>query len=227
MPLTRTVPRGRRTTRPGASTTLRRPPSRRRRSARFRKGQALKTIRRDSPRRPPLRHRPLRARSRRRLSGSSLETISRTRSAPATGAPRARRLRPSTPRATFAGVGRRRRPDRGGARRPLATGTRRRRRPRSLAIRAPARHWTRPRPRRPRRGRDDHRLGRGGLRRTGERVARRAIAPLAVCFGRRRASPNPARRSPRLPRRRIPLACSPISTRRRRDIASCAKNGSG
>ena len=52
MPLTRTVPRGRRTTRPGASTTLRRPPSRRRRWARFRKGQALKTIRRrDSPRR--------------------------------------------------------------------------------------------------------------------------------------------------------------------------------
>ena len=44
-PRTRTVPRGRRTTRPGASTTLRRPPSRRRRSARFRKGQALKTIR--------------------------------------------------------------------------------------------------------------------------------------------------------------------------------------
>ena len=79
-----------------------------------------------------------------------------------------------------AGVGRRGRPDRGRARRPLATGTRGRRRPRSLAIRAPARHRTRPRRGRPRRGRDDHRLGRGDLRRTGDRVARRAIAPLAV-----------------------------------------------
>ena len=87
---------------PGASTPPGRPPSRRRRRARYRKGQALKTIRRrDSPRRQlRLPYRLCRSRSRRRSSGSSLERISRTRSARATGALRAPRLRPSTPSAT-------------------------------------------------------------------------------------------------------------------------------
>ena len=54
---------------------------------------------------PLLRCRPCRPRSRRRRSGSSPRPISQIRSAPATGAPRGRRSRSSTPRATTSRYG--------------------------------------------------------------------------------------------------------------------------
>ena len=87
--------------------------------------------------------------------------------------------------------------------------------PRDSGPASPPTRWPRPRRRSPRPSWP-----------TPNRRAGRASRPARVSpwSGRRRASPIPAQRSPRPRRRRTRAGGSPISIRRRRDIASCARN---
>ena len=175
---------------------------------------------------PALRCRQCKARFKRRWDGSSRATITATRWAQATGAPRAGRSRPSTPRRFYAPVWvERKRPDRArGGRRS----TQLKRAPDDgLNLSAFAL------PRDLGSGLDPDAIAEAettiasavvAYAEQASGIARPTVACLAAHLRERRASSIPASLWPKRPRRRIQPGGSPTSTRRRGATARCATN---